>query len=121
MTIPYIGDDRRQAPDPVVGRRIAIKPECGRQENCGHLDDIYDRLEAGDKRMTHIEDNIKTNTEATLEMRDILVAAKGAFKVLGWLGVAFKWIGAIATAVTAIYVMGYAITHGGALPPGPIK
>ena len=114
MTTPYIGDDRRA---PAEGRRyIDIIPECGRPTNCGHLDDIYERLEKGDKRMTHIESSITANTEATMEARDILVAAKGAFKVLGWLGVVFKWVGGIASAVTAIYVLMYAMKHGGDLP-----
>lgn len=100
---PYIGDDRRK---PSEGRRhIDTIPECGKPTNCGHLDDIYERLEKGDKRMTHIESTLADNTAATMEARDILVAAKGAFKVLGWLGVVFKWVGGIASAVTALYVL----------------
>jgi hypothetical protein len=119
MTVPYIGDDRRQ---PAEGRRyIDIIPECGKPSNCGHLDDIYARLEQGDKRMTHIESSITANTEATLEARDILVAAKGAFKVLGWLGVVFKWVGGISTAAVAIYVAFYVLTHGGKLPGGGME
>lgn len=108
MTNTYNGEDRR--------RYASIKPECGKPENCGHLDDIYARLERGADRMAEIEEMLKTNTDTINEMRDILVAAKGAFKVLGWLGVIFKWVGGIASALTAIYVLFYAMTHGGDLP-----
>ena len=107
MSIPYLGDDRRKF--------IALKPECGRPENCGHLDDIYERLEAGAQRMAEMEVLLKANTDTINEMRDTLVAAKGAFKVLGWLGVIFKWVGGIASGVTAVYVLLH-LGGGGNLP-----
>lgn len=107
MTTPYIGDERR--------KYIGIKPECGRPENCGHLDDIYERLERGSDRIAEIEEMLKTNTDTINEMRDILVAAKGAFKVLGWLGVVFKWVGVVASGVTAVYVLLH-LGNGGNLP-----
>lgn len=50
------------------------------------------------------------------EVHEILTAAKGAFKVLGWLGVVAKWVGIIAATASAIFVLWYQITHGGELP-----
>ncbi|MDP2323516.1 MAG: hypothetical protein Q8N51_05745 [Gammaproteobacteria bacterium] len=94
------------------------KRRCDDPENCEHVNIIYDRLDIGSKRMDMLESAMAINTEATMEARDILVAAKGAFKVLGWLGVIAKWAGGIATACIAIYVAFYVITHGGRLPGG---
>lgn len=100
---------------------IAVVPpkrRCDDPENCEHVNIIYDRLDTGSKRMDMLEEAIAHNTAATVEARDILVAAKGAFKVLGWIGVIAKWAGGIATASVAIYVAFYVITHGGRLPGG---
>ncbi len=46
----------------------------------------------------------KKNNEMTQEMFDIFSAAKGAFKLLGWIGSAIKWTGIIAAAATAVWV-----------------
>ena len=81
-----------------------VKPparRCDDPENCVHVNIIYDRLDVGSARMDALELAISANTEATLEARDILVAAKGAFKVLGWIGVVAKWAGGIASACIA--------------------
>jgi hypothetical protein len=52
----------------------------------------------------------------THEVRDLLTAFKGGFKVLGWLGTGLKWVGGIALACTTIYTALYMATHGGQLP-----
>ena len=62
---------------------------------------------------TAITAQVKASTD---EVYDILTAAKGAFRVLGWIGVAAKWIGIIAGAVTAAWILWYQIRHGGDLP-----
>ena len=73
------------------------------------------------ERMTHIETNLADTQAVTYEVRDLLTAFKGGFRVLGWLGTGAKWLGGIATACVAIYTVGYMLTHGGQLPPGPGK
>lgn len=65
-----------------------------------HLTKVDDQMQAGDARMTRIEDNVaevrdelSRNTEATQELerntRDLVEffqAMQGAFRVLNWLG-----------------------------------
>lgn len=43
--------------------------------------------------------------EMTEEMVDLFAAAKGAFKVLGWIGTGVKWIGGVAAALGALWVI----------------
>lgn len=94
-------------------------------------DQIEGRLDRGSERMARIEAEIArhtqqlnqlqvslaANTETTEEVRDLLGAAKGAFRALNGLGIAFGWLGRIAAAGVAIWGAIYAITHGGR-PPG---
>ena len=51
------------------------------------------------------------------EVRDLLAAAKGAFRALNAIGIVVRWIGSLAAAGVAIWGAVYAITHGGR-PPG---
>ena len=73
-------------------------------------------LSVGTDRMVSINAELAANTAVTNDVRAILAAAKGAFTVLGWLGVVIKWVGGIATAVAAIYTIFYMATHNGRLP-----
>lgn len=82
----------------------------------GELSAIHDRLNAGERRMKGIEEQIEENTSLTRDIRDLLSAARLGFKVLGGIGIAVKWIGVIAAAGVAIWSAFYAITHGGATP-----
>ena len=73
---------------------------------------IEERLGHGDARMDRIEDELRKNTAMTAdsqsgiaELLGIFNSIKGGFKVLGWLGTAFKWI--------AFY---YALKGGGPHP-----
>lgn len=77
---------------------------------------IEERLDRGSDRMDRIERTLNENTDATLEVRDLINTVKGGFKVLGWLGGGAKWIGSLATAGAAIYGFIWAITHPGQLP-----
>ena len=74
-------------------------------------------LRRGDSRMGDIEAALAGNSAVTIEVRDILSAAKGAFKVLGWLGAAAKWTAAVGGALVALYVAAYTAAHG--RPPWP--
>ncbi len=58
------------------------------------------------------------NTKSTAEMLELFDAAKGAFKVLGWIGTGIKWSAGFAAACVAIW----ALLHGN-WPnlPGPPK
>lgn len=80
---------------------------------------IDERLANGDARMGKIEAELTRNTEATEEVRDLLAAAKGAFRVLGGIGAVARWVGGIAAAIVALWGLLYAITHGGRPPGGP--
>ena len=94
-------------------------------------EEIEGRLDRGSERMARIEAelsrqteqlnqlqaDLKRNTAATEEVRDLLDAAKGAFRALNGLGIAFGWLGRVAAAGVAIWGAVYAITHGGR-PPG---
>lgn len=68
------------------------------------------------ERITNIETSLEANTAVTHEVRDLLDAFRGGFKVLGWLGLGLKWLGGIATACVALYTVFYMLTHGGNLP-----
>ena len=67
---------------------------------------------------TELEENSKLTKsvdERTTEIVELFGKAKGAFAVLGWVGVAVKWVGGIAMAAGAIYAFVYSIIHG--FPP----
>lgn len=94
-------------------------------------EEIETRLDNGSERMGRIEaeltqqtaqlqrlqQDMQRNTEATEEVRDLLAAAKGAFRALNAIGIVVRWIGSLAAAGVAIWGAVYAITHGGR-PPG---
>lgn len=73
-------------------------------------------LHALGERVTSVEEALASNTkltkaagEDTRELLALFIAAKGGFKVMGWLGEGLKWLGIVATAVAAIW----AATHSG--------
>lgn len=84
--------------------------------NDDRLTAIEERLDRGSQRMDLIDESLKENTELTREIRDLIAAARLGFKVLGGLGMVFKWIGTVATAGLAMWAAIYAITHNG-VPP----
>ena len=70
---------------------------------------IERQLEAGDRRMTSMEGDIKgiredTNAskEATQEVLEIVTMGKGFFKVLGHIGSVLKWLLGLGAAIAAI-------------------
>lgn len=54
-------------------------------------------------RQERMEQQIQLNTDATFEIHDILSAAKGAFRVLGWVGSFASWAVKIGAAGVAMY------------------
>ena len=70
----------------------------------------FSELEA---RMKALEVELRENTTTTREVRELMEVARSGFKVLGWLGIAAKWITAIAGAAAALW----ALWHG-VKPPG---
>ena len=80
---------------------------------------IDERLARGDARMGKIEAELTRNTETTEEVRDLLTAAKGAFKFLGGVSAVARWVGGVSAAAVAVWGLLYAITHDGRPPGGP--
>lgn len=83
---------------------------------------INKRLDAGSQRMKNMQIEIAgntlelaANTEITTEIRDLMIAAKVGFRLMGWIGIAAAWIGKLALAGSAVAAFIYAIKHGG--PP----
>lgn len=84
-------DDRRQEPD-------GQDPEATNR-----------RFRDGSARMDRMEAMIKTNTEDTAEVLEILRLGKSFFKVIGHLGSFIKWATAVGAPVVAFY---YALKGG---------
>jgi hypothetical protein len=78
---------------------------------------IEDRLDRGSDRMKAIELELRDNTTVTKEVRELMAAARGGLRVLGWFGKAVKWAGGLAAAGGALWTAVYMATHGGK-PPG---
>lgn len=80
-----------------------------------------DRMEVDIHRLAGqlaaLQDDLRDNSATTAEIRDLLDAARGAFRFLNGVGVVVRWVGGIAGAGLAIWGAVYAITHGGR-PPG---
>ncbi len=67
------------------------------------LASVNRRLDAGGERMTAIESELKTNSETTKEIRDLLEAVQFGMRVIGWLGFAVEWLAKILVAAGSIY------------------
>ena len=78
--------------------------------------DVRSCLEQGQQRMATLEAELRANSVTTVEVRDILSTARGAFRFFGLLGTLLKWVGAAATAIAAVYVAAYTLLHGGRPP-----
>jgi len=81
------------------------------------------RFRAIDERCLRIESQLQQNTELTQEVvkntTDIVAAwtaLSGGLKVLGWLGIAAKYLALFAGAVSALGGAWYALTHWGQPP-----
>lgn len=83
-----------------------------------HIRAIHKRLDEGQGRMVTMQTELSRNSEITEDIRGIMRTAEAGFKVLAGLGVAAKWIGGIAFAISTCWGLFYAWTHGGS-PPLP--
>lgn len=86
----------------------------------GHLArqiaDIAIQMRDYDDRMSNVERELHANTEITTEVRDLFTAVKSGFKVLGWLGVAAKWVAGLVGVAASLYAAWHTFTSGGAGP-----
>jgi hypothetical protein len=73
---------------------------------------VQRQLAAGDSRMATIEAELKTNTNLTEDVKDLLNAARVGLKVLGWIGTAAVWAGKIAAAIAAMWGAWQLMRHG---------
>lgn len=75
---------------------------------------IENELAAGKARMDNLEKMTCAQTEILNDIKEIMQFSRSGLKVLGWVGVAARWIAAIAGATAAVY----ALLHvTGGLPP----
>lgn len=92
--------------DPQIERRGADR-RAGDEE---FRNKVMRSLQAGDERMDKIETSLCDNTKVVNtikstvdEIADIFLAAKGFFRMLGWIGVVFKWCAGVAAAGLTFY------------------
>lgn len=86
-----------------------IQDDYGNLVDAASYGSLNARLDAGDKRMTRIEDELSENTKLTAQLAtntadivEFFAAMQGAFKVLNWIGRLAKPIGVIAAAAASI-------------------
>lgn len=77
---------------------------------------IEERLRSGDDRMASIQAELASNTSVTREIREVMIAARVGFRVLGGLGLAAKWLGMLITGALAIWGAWQTFRNG--IPPG---
>lgn len=86
------------------------------------LRQVQQCLVQAESRMTAIETELRTNSQTTSEVRDILSTARGAFRFFALVGKVFgamvRMFGLLAAAGAIIYAAAYALIHGGN-PPAP--
>lgn len=87
----------------------------------GRVDNLDMNVSTMQKRQQEFGEQLKTNTDATMqvekntaELIQVWGSFKGGLAVLGWLGVAAKWVAIIAGCITAVGGAFYALTHWGA-------
>ena len=52
-----------------------------------------------------IREDLAKNTSSTAELVDLFMTAKGAFRLLGWIGSAVKWVSGIAIAIGVLFAI----------------
>lgn len=79
------------------------------EQHDAELESVNLRLRVGDDRMNNMETLIKENTTITQgnqdtlkEIKEILDLGKSFFKILHYLGIAFKWVAGLIAAVGAL-------------------
>lgn len=64
---------------------------------------IEDRLDKGAERMRVIEQSLQANTEATMEVLEIVSMGKSFFRLAGLIGNGIKWLAGLATVLAAAW------------------
>ena len=100
-------------PDTRWGEEIELRLDRGSER----MQRIEAELARHTEQLDQLQADLQRNTAATEEVRDLLEAAKGAFRALNGIGIVVRWVGGIAGAGVAIWGAIYALTHGGR-PPG---
>lgn len=99
-----------QQPPPIALQEVEL---------ADRLRQIDERLDRGSERMDLMQAELKSNTDVTTEVREILSAVRTGLRVLGGLGTAAQWAGRLAAAAVALWGAFYALTHGGRPPGSP--
>jgi hypothetical protein len=61
------------------------------------------RMRDAERKLEEVARGLAENTIITVEVRDLLAAFKGGFRVLGWLGTGFKWLAGLAAAGLSLW------------------
>jgi hypothetical protein len=104
----------RRAEDQTATRLAGIDDRL--DKGSARMWDMSKQLDKQAERLDDLRDELAANTAATQDVRELLSVARGGLKVLGWLGVGAKWVGAVAAAITALWVLLHQLTHNGHLP-----
>jgi len=75
-----------------------------------------DAMAVREAKMVDLEVAFRKNSETVAQVVKLLEPLAGLFKVIGWIGTAIKWLGAVAAACLAIYSLWYTWSHNGDLP-----
>lgn len=101
-----------------------MKQETQSSDLLPKFEEVQKRLDAGDSRMSRIEQNLTDNTNATARIEantsDLVEAfsnLKGAFKVLNWIGKFARPLGYIAGFVAAVASLWTAYKTGTSVTP----
>lgn len=112
LAAPIPPDEETEILAPLTDQQRIRVLEAGHRLLIEQVAEIGGRLQKGDRRMGAIETDLKLNTSTTLEIRDLLTAAKGAFRVLGWIGVGVKWVGGLAATAVGVWSLIDLIRNG---------
>jgi len=84
----------------------------------GALDELKERLDVMEDTIRELRFDMQENTAVTKEVKEIIDAASGAWKVLGWISSAAKYgLTIIAfAALTLAAIKGWFISHDGGPP-----
>lgn len=84
------------------------------------LDAIEHRLRRGAERIAALEGGLKTNTQITTEIRELLELGRNGLRLLGHLGVVMRWAGGIAAALGAMVGLWQAMRSGAPADSGDV-
>lgn len=81
---------------------------------------LVEKVAGIELRQVDISERLEVNTQITAEISrntadivEVWQSVKGGMRVLGWLGLAAKWLAIVAGCVTAVSAAVYALLHFG--------